>query len=212
MNTTTENLRDCEALQSLDDIVAELKATLPWLWHSQFNVGPHQGYHGDTRTFGACAGFSYHLRTYNVLHEVAHAIEMTLLAPDVWHERITQDDFGMQIMSYQDVMGERIFEPMTMQPSKRECRVGGIQLRLLEAGGYDTSDFVEKYVVTLKYMADSHFGGSCPLNTPDPANYNDKQKKWVAVRTKAVMAAYEAFTLDDIQSRWNQVMDRLKSA
>jgi hypothetical protein len=207
-----EHLRDCEALQSLDDIVAELKTTLPWLWHSRFNVGAHQGYHGDTRTFGACAGFSYHLRTYNVLHEVAHAIEMTLLTPDVWHERITLDDFGMQILSYQDVMGERIYEPMTMQPSKRECRVGGIQLRLLEAGGYDTSDFVEKYVVTLKYMADSHFGGSCPLNTHDPADYNDKQKKWVAVRTKAVMAAYEAFTVEDLQSRWKMVMDRMKLA
>jgi hypothetical protein len=212
MSTTLDQLRDCETLQPLEDIINELKTTHSWLWHPHFKVGPNQGYDGYTRMFGACAGFSYHLRAYNVLHEVAHAIEMTLLPQEDWHERILLDDFGMQILSYQDVMGQRIFEPMTMQPSKRECRVGGIQLRLLEAGGYDISDFVEKYVVTLKYMADSHMGGSCPLNTPDPAKYNDKQKQWVAVRTKAVMAAYEAFTLDDIQSRWNLVMDRLKTA
>jgi len=206
MNAITEQLLDCEKLQPVEDIIAELKGTLPWLWHRRFNIGPNQGYIGEGPLFGACAGFHYHTRTYNVLHEVSHAVEMTLLPSSEWQKRVLQDNFDMQILTYQDVMGRRYFEPETMQASERECRVGGIQLRLLEAGGYDTKEFVENYVLTLQYVKDSYFGGHCPSNAHDPAKYTAKQKQWVAVRTRLLLDAYEKFTLNDIQERWGQVM------
>lgn len=195
---------DAARYQPITDIETELRTTLPWLWQPAFKINRHEGYDGSA--FGARAGPWESVATRNVLHEVSHAVELTLLESENWRSRLLEPNFDMRIRSYQDIGYQRIYEPLTLQATKRECRVGGIQLRLLEAGGYDTSTFVDSYVLILRHMADSLYGGSCPLNTPRRADYNRKNWKWVAKRTQWVHDAYHQFSLAEIQERWAEVM------
>lgn len=206
-----ETRANAKTYQDIDAIRKELQQVVPWLFLPGFNIGPNQGYFGDGRLFGACAGLSHHMNTSNVLHEVGHAIEMTLQPTRVWKRRVKQDEFGIAIKTYQDVMGRRYFEPVTMQPTERECRVGGIQLRLLEAAGYDTSEFIEEFVLVMCHMPDSCFGGRSPMNTHDPERYTPDMHDWVNLRTRLVKDAYDQFPLEDIQRRWTKVMTYLHS-
>lgn len=190
--------------QPIYKIKAEISERLPWLVHPAFKIGRHEGYSGDS--FGASAGLIDNTTSKNVLHEVAHAVEITRLPQRIWRRRVKHAQFEMRVKSYNEVLGDRYYEPVTMQATERECRVGGIQLRLLEMGDYDTEGFVEDFVITLKYMADYYMGGSCPLNTHDPADYTDEHKRWIKTRTDLVLQAYNEYTPEVIQQQWSEVM------
>jgi len=195
--------------QPVPEIEAELQTTLPWLFHPAFIIGPNEGY--DGRRFGSRAGPSECKSVKNVLHEVSHAIEMSLLPSRIWKRRVKQDMFDMRIRSSVVIGGERYYEPRTMQATERECRVGGIQLRLLEAGGYETEGFLREFVIVLRHMEDWCFGGTSPCNTYG-REYSEDQKRWIQLREDLVMSAYERFSLPDIQGRWDQVMTWLGKA
>lgn len=96
-----------------------------------------------------------------------------------------------------------------MQATERECRVGAIQLHLLQAGGYVHASFTKKYVEVLKYMADSYFGGDCILNSHDPKKYTDGEKEWVRIRTKLLKDAYAQYTPSRVQEVWGEVAKHL---
>lgn len=204
--TTNDSTRlNAARYQSITDIEAELRAVLPWLTRPGFRINTHEGFDGSA--FGARAGPRESISAVSVIHEVSHALEMTLLPEAVWKRRVRRPQFDMRIRSYQDIGFERIYEPVTLQATKRECRVGGIQLRLLEAAGYDTSTFIERYVLSLKYMADCIYGGRCPLNVSDRARFTKKHWKWIAKRTQWVHDSYNQFSLAELQDRWATVMD-----
>lgn len=193
---------DVHATLTMEDLALQLRERLPWLWAPGFNIACIEGYRPGV--FGARAG-TLDANAYNVLHEVAHAIEIVNSDPQRWKRRLGQSDYGMRIKSYQTIAGERYYEPVTMQATERECRVGAIQLHLLQAGGYATESFVQRYVVVLKYMADSCFGGSSILNARDPAKYTPAQQEWVRTRTQLLEAAYAQYTPQSIQDIWSEV-------
>lgn len=190
--------------QSIAEVANVLRERLPWLWEPAFKIGAHEGY--DGRSFGARAGTLENVNLKNVLHEVSHAVELTLLPTRVWKRRIKRAQYELRIKSYNDLFGQRYYEPVTMQATERECRVGGIQLRLLEMGDFDTKDFVQDFAITLKYMADYYEGGSCPLNQHDVSKYNEEQRRWLNTRVDLIMKAYNEFTPEIIMSRWHEVM------
>lgn len=204
------DLINAEKKQSLKAIRSDLQERLPWLIQPGFYIGRHEGY--DGRAFGARAGPHDNINTKNVLHEVAHAVELTLLPTKVWKRRIKYPQYNMKVKSFVTVMGERYYEPVTMQATERECRVGGIQLRLLEMGDYQTKDFTEEFTITLKYMADYYMGGSCPLNTPDPADYDEQQQLWFDTRVALIKQSYDRFTPQEITERWSSVMTFLNKS
>lgn len=197
---------DAQAKLSMDALAIQLRERLPWLWTSGFGVARIEGY--QPGVFGARAG-TMDASVYNVLHEVAHAIELVESEPATWKRRLGQPNFGMRIKSYQTVMGQRYYEPKTMQATERECRVGAIQLHLLQAGGYQHSTFKKKYVEVLKYMADSYFGGDCILNSHDPAKYTEGEKEWVRLRTELFDNAYAQYTPQRVQAVWDEVAKHL---
>lgn len=148
--------------------------------------------------YSARAGLYDDLNVQNVLHEVAHAIEMKHSTPTRWKHRLNDLNYGMRIKSFQTVLGERYHEPRTTQATERECRVGAIQLHLLEMGGYRTDQFTGSFVRSLKYMADSYLGGDCILNAHEPDKYTDGQKEWVRLRTEWLQQEYLRHTPDSI--------------
>lgn len=198
---------DANRQQPFKAISIELRERLPWLWRPGFAIARTEGY--KPGFFGCRAGMPDNLDVYNVLHEISHAIEMVKSEPTMWKRRLGQDNFGLRIKSYQTVAGQRYHEPITMQATQRECRVGAIQLHLLQAGGYNSDNFKTDFVTVLKYMADSYFGGDCILNTYDPEKYTTKQKKWVNVRTKIIEQEYKKYTQESIQLVWTGVTDFL---
>lgn len=205
MNETKPPLLNPEAFQSVDAIEATLRDRLPWLWYPAFEIGPNEGY--DGRRFGARAGPLEAKTCSNVLHEVGHAVEMTLLPSRIWKRRVRLPQFELRVRSYLDIGADRYYEPRTMQPTERECRVGGIQLRLLEAGGFATASFVRNYGITLRYMADWWFGGSYPSHPQEPQKrWSTEERRWLDLRKSLVRKAYKQFTLPDIQKRWEAVM------
>lgn len=198
---------DAEKKQPLSAVAVELRERLPWLWAPGFAIGRVEGY--KPGFFGARAGTNDNINAYNVLHEVSHAIELVGSEPLTWKRRLGQPNFGMQIKSYQTVSGKRYYEPETMQATQRECRVGAIQLHLLQAGGYSHENFKMDFVEVLKYMADSYFGGDSILNAPEPEKYTPGQKIWVSTRATIIDNEYNMHTPESIQRIWSDVAKHL---
>jgi hypothetical protein len=196
-----------EKKQSMDGIQLEMATRLPWMWHPAFKIGDFDGY--DGRSFGARAGTDENLNVYNVLHEVAHAIEMTLLSKSAWKRRILIPSFDMRIKTSQVVMGTRYFEPATLQATERECRVGGIQKHLMEMGGYNTRRFESKFIRTLQYLPDSFFGGENIMGSHHVSDYSKKQKLWIKTRSDILKNSYKNFNQEDISMRWKAIMKHL---
>lgn len=188
-------------------MAVELRERLPWLWAPGFAIGRVEGY--KPGVFGARAGTYDNVNAYNVLHEVSHAIELVGSEPLMWKRRLGQPNFSMRIKSYQIVGGERYYEPRTMQATQRECRVGAIQLHLLQAGGYSHENFKTHFVEVLDYMADSYFGGDSILNSPDPKKYTPRQKIWVNTRANIIDQEYNTHTSESIQRIWSNVAKHL---
>lgn len=191
---------------SMDELAVQLRERLPWLWTPGFNIARIEGY--APGVFGARAG-TFDASAYNVLHEVAHAIEMVKSEPTQWKRRLGKSNFGMRIKSFQTIGGERYYDAVTMQATQRECRVGAIQLHLMEAGGYDSNSFVRRYVEVLKYMADSCFGGDSILNAHVPEKYTPGQQEWVRVRTQLLQEAYAQYTQESVQDLWATISKHL---
>jgi hypothetical protein len=202
---STKIQADSDHRRPVPEIEAELRVTLPWLFYPAFSIGPNEGF--DGRCFGSRAGPARSV--YNVLHEVSHAVEMTLLPSRIWKRRVQRSDFEMRIRTHLEIAGQRYYEPVTMQATERECRTGGIQLRLLEAGGYATDGFLQKYALTLRFMADWIHGGYCPSQPSAPERFNERERQWVNTRIDLIQQAYEQFPLPDIQDRWSSVMSWL---
>lgn len=198
---------DADRKQSFEAIAIELRERLPWLWTPGFAIAKIEGY--EPGHFGCRAGLYDSLNAYNALHEVSHAIEMVGSEPDKWKRRLGQSNFGMRIKSFQTVMGERYYEPETMQATQRECRVGAIQLHLLQAGGYTHENFKTHFVEVLKYMADSYYGGDSILNAHEPEKYTAGQKKWVKARMKIIEQEYKKHTPESIQQVWGDISKHL---
>jgi hypothetical protein len=200
-------LKDAERFQTVDAIQAELQGALPWLWLPAFRIGENEGY--DGRQFGTRAGPMDAKNSYNVLHEVGHAVEMTLLSSRIWKRRVQRPEFEMRIITHLEIGGRRYAEPVTMQATERECRVGGIQLRMLEAGGYDTKEFLQEFALTLRFVADWAHGGSCPTQPRAVERFDTEERRWLDTRISLVQQAYEQFSLPDVQDRWATVMSWL---
>lgn len=92
--------------QPLASIAQELSDRLPRLVAMPgFVIGRNEGY--QPGVFGARAGLYNDLNVQNVLHEVAHAIEMKHSTPTRWKHRLNDLNYGMRIKSFQTVLGER---------------------------------------------------------------------------------------------------------
>ena len=193
--------------QSFEAICIELRERFPWLWTPGFNVGAIEGY--IPGVFGCRAGPHENLNVYNVLHEVSHAIELLKSEPSAWTRRLRKTSFGMRIKSYQTIGGVRYHEAETMQATQRECRVGAIQLHLLQAGGYRNNKFKNDFIETLKYMADSHLGGDSILNAHDPKKYMTGQKQWFSTRLNLIEHEYKVYTPESIKLAWAKVSHQL---
>ena len=198
---------DAERKQTLNAVAIELRERLPWLWTPGFSIGRIEGY--EPGIFGTRAGTFDNINSYNALHEIAHAIELVKSEPTAWKRRLGVTSFGMRIKSYQTIAGKRYYEPETLQATQRECRVGAIQLHLLQAGGYKDDDFKTHFVETLKYMADSYLGGASILNAHDPAKYTSENKTWVNLRTTLIDQEYKKHTPESIQTTWLEVSHHL---
>lgn len=198
---------DADTKKPFEAIAVELRERLPWLWTPGFAIARIEGY--EPGFFGCRAGFHDSLSAYNALHEISHAIEMVKSEPTQWKRRLGQSNFGMRIKSFQTVMGERYYEPVTMQATQRECRVGAIQLHLLQAGGYNCDNFKTDFVEVLKYMADSYYGGDSISNAHEPEKYTAGQKKWVNTRAKIIEKEYKTYTPESIQLAWQEVSKHL---
>lgn len=107
-----------------------------------------QGYRNFT--FGACAGPSCGFG--NLAHELAHAVEFGAKNFDT---RAPDGYFIFHVPSV-EIAGVVCREPSTNQASLRECRVGGIEKRILREAGYHIDDalFAQYYCELIKYLPD----------------------------------------------------------
>lgn len=108
-----------------------------------------QGY--SDYTFGACAGPACGFG--NLAHELAHAVEF---GAKNFNDRAPSGYFVFHVPSV-EVLGVVCREPMTNQASMRECRVAGIEKRILREAGYKIDDtlFAEYYCRLLNHLPDS---------------------------------------------------------
>lgn len=197
-------LQNSEEKQPLHAIEGALRERLPWLWQPAFKIDASEGF--IDFVFGARAGPEDNLNALNVLHEVSHAIEITQSKPRSWKRRLCLPNHGLEITTFQTILGKRYLEPTTMQCTERECRVAGIQQHVLEMGGFDTRSFANDFVLTLRYLPDSHLGGDSVMNAHDPYEYTDEQKRWVQTRLSIVKASYDTWSAFTIQAQWSKVM------
>ncbi len=162
-----------------------LLSRVDWLVVPGFEIGDFEGYRDFQ--FGCLAGSSNDLE--NVLHEISHSIELTNTI-----ERLAKYNFGLTISTVVDIPGyPRFDEPASTQATERECRVIAIHKRLAEAMGDNTDGFFEYWADILKY-------------SPDSVVVEYKQDGMVA-KLKWMAAAYNEFTIDKIEKRWNMVMN-----
>ena len=196
--------KDARRKQSVERSEQELRQALPWLWVPGFRIGANEGF--DGRVFGARAGYRDDTSVYSLLHEVGHAVEMTLLPSRIWKRRVCRPNFEMRVRGRATVCGVPHEEAKTMQATERECRVGGMQMTLLASGGYATQDFVSRFCESLHHMADWYMGGSLPQRGKDTSQLSQEERQWLSAREQLIGAARERFTLADIQDRWATVM------
>lgn len=195
---------------SVPDIRKDVLNRLPWLDHVAFHI--NEGLYYDGRAFGVASGLPENTSPDVLLHEISHSMELTLLPSRIWKRRIKRPNFELTIKTVQNIAGQIFEEPSTMQATERECRVAGMQLRLLEAAGYDTGAFFETFVEELVHVKDSHYGGESIQNTHLPNDYSAGQRAWVQCRVDLIQASYNIHTLDDLKARWLLVMNWLAKA
>lgn len=136
---------------------------------------------------GPGAGFS------NLCHEIAHAVEF---GADQFRTRVVSGHFVFKLPR-QIILGHSVCEPETPQVTLRECRVGGIQKRLLRAAGYriDDETFIDQYLETMSYMPDA-----CCLHGA----------RGEALMRKTLEKSYRAWTMDRINKEMQRWLDKSK--
>jgi len=165
-----------------------------WLNHPFFQFNDHEGY--IRYNFGFRAGPSYDI--FNVLHEVAHAIEL----PSNQIDRLRVDNYGLDYaesaMVY--INCSSFCEPKTMQATERECRVFAIQKHITEALELPCiSNFFEDNAGPLiDFMACGTHGGRT-------------REERIQRRVDIMQAHYDAITMRDIKEKWNTAMEYIKS-
>lgn len=204
MNFFDDVEAEYEHALSVTDIKSAILIKLPWLAHSTFNIGDHVGYNG---TFGASD--TSKCDVFCALHELSHAVELTRLNSRIWKRRLGRHDFELRVRTAFWVFGVFCREPKTLQISDREAVVGGIQLRLLEAMGYDVSTFVPRYAMLMSRLADNYLGpGTAPYNA-SAAQHSPEHLAWLNGRAAMVQKAYQDWPLDRIQRAWAAVASHM---
>jgi hypothetical protein len=175
-------------------IVTERLAHLPFINGSNLKFDRREGYLGDG-VFGYAAGPS--LEFENLAHEMSHAIDCVV--QNRLH-RLRRPNWGIHIKSFQDIMGRRYFEPVTMQPTELECRVVGYQKHIMEiADDPAAATITETMADTLhRYMCDHYMGGK-----------TDEER--IQTRADLIEKAYHSITKSDISAIWSRVSQILYS-
>jgi hypothetical protein len=190
MNTSLDFDEQLDKSNSLEEIHYFINQ-LPWLKKS-LKIGAFEGYDGKG-TFGfrlAGSDFFSH-----VAHEVAHALEIVGTGRE---KHLFSDHWGMDIKSTIEVAGIPYKEPQTLQATERECRVVGIQKRIMEMAGDPNAEALTGYMahILLKWMPDWIFGG------------REKAER-LQTRYDLIEIAYKAWDEERIVKAWEQVSAKL---
>lgn len=171
----------------------------PWVtrWEALGLQAPRhdgrEGYLGDG-VLGCRAG--PHTRFENLAHEMAHAIEVLGSGQP---SRLKKDSWGMTLNKV-TVMNQTFDDPMTMQPTQRECRVAGIQRRILEmVEAPRQHGFTSRIAQALHdFMPDYHHGG------PTAAAR-------LQTRRRLIRKSYDAWPASRVMEQWAVVMATLSA-
>lgn len=156
-----------------------------------------EGYKGRG-VIGCRAGPMDSIEFEHLAHELAHAFEI-LKSKDA--EEVLKPQWGMTIRNRLQIGAQVFFEPLTFEPSQRECRTTGIQRRLLEIVGHPDAEtiFDNQARALLRFMPDWHQGGQ------------DEEQR--LQRRKALMeGAYQAWPVERVLAAWPAVFQALEQA
>lgn len=173
----------------LDEQVAPWVAKLPFTKDAPVLFDASEGYSGNG-VMGAKAGPSENINFENVAHEMAHAIEIIECGR---MGALKKFQWGLEIKSKIQIGHEVFYEPTTMQPTEREARVCGIQLRILKMVGHPAvKGFEKRHAEVLhSWMPDYCFGGADEKSRIDIRKrlIEDSHKQWPAARVCAAWIA-----------------------
>lgn len=132
-------------------------------------------YESGRLTLGMRSGPSQDMT--NVLHELAHLVEIE-------DDRIGSNNWGLRIRRV-EILGRLVIDPQTPQATQRECRVFGIQARMMEAVGipYDMDEFVDLN----KWLPDHY----CSDEADQRAWITESYHNWNLERIRAEIARKE---------------------
>ena len=162
-----------------------------WINVPGFSIGEHEGY--KNLSFGIAAGPSKDIG--NVIHEIAHACDMV----DMKQKRLAYYNFGIEITSFQDIDGNRYYEPKTNQATLLECRVFAIQKHIMEALNIDTIGFFNEATNILKWVADYSLTNGSWLSASD--------NKWKTWRLRMLHESYNNTNINVIKDQWKRAID-----
>lgn len=171
----------------------------PWAerWPHPVRFDASEGYAG-AGVLGCRTGPADSLAFENLAHELAHAFEaLDTKGP----KALGLPHWGLRIKTRLQIGSQTFFEPVTFQPTERECRVVGIQRRLLEMAGHPAADGLFDYFarVLTSFMPDWTHGGSTT------------EARW-ATRRALMEAAHGAWPEDRVRSQWPTVAAGLEQA
>ena len=174
----------------LNEKVAPWVARLPWQDQHPVRFDTSEGYAGKG-VFGARSGPWDCLEFSNVAHELAHAFEIKATKGETF---LSQKSWGLRIRTCLNIGGQYFFEPVTSQATERECRVTGIQRRLMEMVGHPDADKLFDYNagVFLRFMPDWIQGGN---------NYDDRKAHRLAI----MEASYAQWTPQRLMEEWPSI-------
>lgn len=170
---------------------------LPWQSDTPVRYDESEGYKGRG-VIGCRAGPMDSIGFEHLAHELAHAFEI-LESKDA--EEVLKPQWGMTIRNRLQIGAQVFFEPLTFEPSQRECRTTGIQRRLLEMVGHPAAEtiFDNQARALLRFMPDWHQGGQ------------DEEQR--LQRRKALMeGAYQAWPVERVLAAWPAVFQALEQA
>lgn len=169
-------------------IVKERLAHLSFINDYNLKYNKHEGYHGNG-IFGYGAGPC--LNFENLAHEMAHAMDCLIQNKP---GRLRKHSWGLQIRSFQEIMGERYYEPLTMQPTELECRVVGYQKHLMEMAADPAAETITETMADCLYqfMPDYYKGGK-----------TDKQR--IQTRIDLIEKSYNSINKFEIPHIWSRI-------
>lgn len=181
----------------LHERVAPWVALFPWQATTPVHYDRSEGYRGQG-VLGCRAGPSDELHFENLAHELAHAFE---ILESKGPEEISKPNWGMRITTELEIGGRIFQEAVTFQATQRECRVGGIQKRLLAMVGHPHAEGLENRLADtlLRWMPDWHHGGK------------DETER-LAHRRQLILKSFEEWPEERILGAWPQIFEALEGA